>query len=59
MKVLAITISMAGFFLMMAGVGTIEADDTISGGEMMIWALVTLMGLVTWVGGVLVWQSQS
>ena len=57
MKVLSITISMAGFFLMMAGVGTIEADNTISGTEMMIWALVTLMGLVTWVGGVLVWQS--
>jgi hypothetical protein len=59
MKVLALTISMAGFFLMMAGVGTIEADDTISGTEMMVWALVTLMGLVTWVGGVLVWQAKQ
>ena len=48
---------MAGFFLMMAGVGTIEADNSIVGFELIIWALITLIGLLTWIAGVLVWQS--
>jgi hypothetical protein len=58
MKVFAVIFSMAGFFLMMAGVGTIEADNSIVGFELIIWALISLIGLFTWIAGVLVWQSQ-
>ena len=37
---------MAGFFLMMAGVGTIEADNSIVGFELIIWTLITLIGIM-------------
>ena len=37
MKVFSIIFSMAGFILMMAGVGTIEADNSITGFELVIW----------------------
>ena len=57
MKVFSIIFSMAGFFLMMAGVGTIEADNSIVGFELIIWALITMIGLLTWIAGVLVWRS--
>jgi len=57
MKVFSIIFSMAGFFLMMAGVGTIEADNSIVGFELIIWALITLIGIAAGVAGVLVWRS--
>jgi hypothetical protein len=57
MKVFSIIFSMAGFFLMMAGVGTIEADNSIVGFELIIWALITLIGIAASVAGVLVWRS--
>jgi hypothetical protein len=57
MKVFSIIFSMAGFFLMMAGVGTIEADNSIVGFELIIWTLITLIGMLTWFAGVLVWRS--
>ena len=49
MKVFSIIFSMAGFFLMMAGVGTIEADNSIVGFELIIWTLITLIGMLTWI----------
>ena len=49
---------MAGFFLMMAGVGTIEYDNTIAGVEMMIWTLITLIGMLTWFAGALICVRQ-
>ena len=58
MKVFSIIFSMAGFFLMMAGVGTIEADNSITGIELAIWAMISLIGVLAWVSGVLLWQSQ-
>ena len=58
MKVFSIIFSMAGFILMMAGVGTIEADNSIVGIELIIWTLVTLIGMFTWFAGMLLWESQ-
>ena len=58
MKVFVIIFSMGGFFLMMAGVVTIEADNSIGGFELIIWALSTLIGMLTWFAGVLAWRSQ-
>jgi len=58
MKVFSIIFSMAGFFLMMASVGTIEADNSITGIELAIWGLMSIIGVLTWVAGILLWQSQ-
>ena len=58
MKVFGAIFSMAGFFLMMAGVGTIEYDNTIAGVEMMIWTLITLSGMLTWFAGALICVRQ-
>jgi len=58
MKVFGAIFSMAGFFLMMAGVGTIEYDNTIAGVEMMIWTLITLIGMLTWFAGALICVRQ-
>ena len=58
MKVFSIIFSMAGFFLMMASVGTIEADNSITGIELVIWGLMSMIGVLTWIAGVLLWQSQ-
>ena len=49
---------MAGFFLMMASVGTIEADNSITGIELVIWGLMSMIGVLTWIAGILLWQSQ-
>lgn len=58
MKVFGAIFSMAGFFLMMAGVGTIEYDNTIAGVEMMIWTLITLIGMLAWFTGALICVRQ-
>jgi len=58
MKVFSIIFSMAGFILMMAGVGTIEADNSITGFELVIWGLISMIGVLTWISGILLWQSQ-
>jgi hypothetical protein len=58
MKVFSIIFSMAGFILMMAGVGTIEADNSITGIELVIWGLMSIIGVLTWIAGILIWQSQ-
>ena len=58
MKVFSIIFSMAGFFLMMAGVGTIEADNSIVGFELIIWTLITLIESLTWTPGCLFWQTE-
>ena len=58
MKVFSIILSMAGFILMMAGVGTIEADNSITGFELVIWGLISMIGVLTWISGILLWQSQ-
>jgi len=54
MKVLGAILGMAGFFLMMAGVGTIEADNSIVGFELIIWTLITLIGMLTWFAGAMI-----
>ena len=54
MKVLGTVIALAGFILMMAGVGTIEADNSIVGFELAIWAAVSLIGLLSWACGMLI-----
>tara|TARA_B100002019_G_scaffold293484_1_gene321421 strand:- start:5373 stop:5552 length:180 start_codon:yes stop_codon:yes gene_type:complete len=58
MKVFSIIFSMAGFFLMMAGVGTIEADNSITGIELAIWGLIVAIGILTWISGIILWRSQ-
>tara|TARA_Y100000022_G_scaffold100418_1_gene86682 strand:+ start:4517 stop:4696 length:180 start_codon:yes stop_codon:yes gene_type:complete len=58
MKVLSIIFSMAGFFLMMAGVGTIEYDNSIVGIELIIWGLIIAIGILTWISGIILWRSQ-
>ena len=59
MKVFSIIFSMAGFILMMAGVGTIEADNSITGFELVIWALITLIGMFTWFAGMMLCLNRS
>lgn len=50
---------MAGFFLMMAGVGTIEYDNSIVGFELIIWTLITLIGMFTWFAGMMLCLNRS
>ena len=45
---------MAGFFLMMAGIGAIEHDNSIVGFELIIWTLVSLIGMLTWFAGAMI-----
>jgi len=59
MKVFGAIFSLAGFFLMMAGVGTIEYDNSIVGFELIIWTLITLIGMLTWFAGALICVSRS
>ena len=54
MKVIGIIISMAGFFLMMAGVGTLEFDNTIAGWNAFIYFFISLIGLLSWIWGMLI-----
>jgi len=59
MKVFGVIFSMAGFFLMMAGVGTIEYDNSIVGIELIIWTLITLIGMFTWFAGMMLCLNRS
>jgi len=59
MKVLGILISMAGFFLMMAGVGTLEFDNSISGWNALIYFFISLIGLLAWIWGMLIASRDS
>ena len=57
MKAASILLGMSGFLLMMAGVGTIESDHSISGVYLLVYAGISAIGLLTWIGGVLIWQA--
>ena len=54
MKYVGGMICFAGFFLMMAGVGTIEADNSIVGIELIIWSLISLIGVLSFGMGALI-----
>ena len=50
---------MAGFFLMMAGVGTLEFDNSISGWNALIYFFISLIGLLAWIWGMLIASRDS
>lgn len=59
MKVIGILISIAGFVLMMAGVGTLEFDNTIAGWDALIYFFITLIGLLSWIWGMMIATRDS
>ena len=59
MKVIGILIRIAGFVLMMAGVGTLEFDNTIAGWDALIYFFITLIGLLSWIWGMMIATRDS
>lgn len=59
MKVIGMLISIAGFVLMMAGVGTLEFDNTIAGWDALIYFFITLIGLLSWIWGMMIATRDS